>query len=220
MLDALKQLLGGATAAIANLKRSGAGIRERLDELAREEIALLSDPAPLDALGANLEEYVARCRRQWIAANGLTVVHGASGRVARSLGAADQRPAVVPPQLEDVLPGVVTLDLLAGLFPSLLLEGLRQAVKDTEYTPGPAMATRVARLAAIEKERETLQRRHAALVDEAEAAGVHLQHLPEEVGRRTQAAQARERWELDQRANAGYYRRNPGARPPEPEVAP
>ena len=37
---------------------------------------------------------------------------------------------------------------------------------------------------------------------------------------RAHAAQAQERWALDQRANAAYYRTHPKARPPEPEGAP
>jgi hypothetical protein len=155
----------------------------------------------------------------WTAAHGMDVVRGASGGLERGAGPAHDRPAgrVVAPHLEDVLPGVVTFDMMCALVPDVLIDGLRRVVQRTTYQPGPAMATRLERLAAIEEERATLQRRHAELVDEAAAAGVQLAHLPEEVGARLNKQRRRAAWEADVRMNRDYYSRNPSARPPEPE---
>jgi hypothetical protein len=45
VVDTLKQLITGASSAIQGLQRGVTAIREELDELAREERALLSQPA-------------------------------------------------------------------------------------------------------------------------------------------------------------------------------
>jgi hypothetical protein len=219
LIESIKQLLGGATNAIANLKKAEAGIRERLGSLDQEEGRLLSLPAPLADVEASLKALVADLGRPWSAANGLAVIRAASGRIERAMGLADQRPpdTLQPGRLADVLAGPLTLDALAAIAPDVAVKGLVAIVKATPYEAGPPMPDRLTRLAAIEEERQALQARHAELVDEASEADLPMEHLPEERGRRWRAAQRREAWERDQRANADYYRRNPSARPPEPE---
>ena len=160
------------------------------------------------------------------AMNGATVervamdlLRGASGRIERSPGLANARPAdrIVSPNIDDVLPGLVSRDELCWLAPNLVLEGYRRLVQERDYEAGPAMPARLDRLVAIEEERTTLQGRHAELVDEAEAAGVKLTHLPEEVAARLNKQRRRAAWEADVRMNSDYYSRVPSARPPEPE---
>jgi hypothetical protein len=217
MVDTIKQLLGGASAAIQNLRRAEGSIRERLDELARGEAALLSQPAPPGAVEENLAAQVAELGRRWTQVHGMELIREGSGRIEHNSGHARSADVIVPPRpLDEILGGGVSLDMLAALCPTALLEGLRRVVQQTAYQPGPAMAPRLARLAAIENERATLQHRHAELVDEAKTAGVVLEHLPEERAARFQKVQRREAWERDGIANKDYYKRVPSARPPEP----
>jgi hypothetical protein len=211
ILDGLKQLLGGASSAIANLKRAEHGMRQQLDEFAREQGALFTAPlAPADVT-KNLKGLIADLGQRWTASHGMDVVHGASGGLDRSSSGPAQ---IVAPHL--VLPDTVTVDMMAALCPDALLDGLQHVVQGAVYQPGPPLAKRIERLGEIERERETLLERHANLVDEAAAAGVILEHLGEETAARFQKAQRREAWERDGRANETYYRKNPSARPPEP----
>jgi regulator of replication initiation timing len=216
-VDKLKQFVSSASSAISSLKRGVASLCEGLDELALEESALFTQLAPRDAVEENLAAQVAALGRRWTQDHGMELIREGSGRIERNHGHARSGDYIVPPRpLDEILGGAVSLDMLAALCPTVLLEGLRRVVQQTAYEPGPAMAPRLARLAAIEADRETLQRRHAALVDEAKTAGVTLEHLPEERVARFQKVQRREAWERDGRANETYYKHNPGTRPPEP----
>jgi hypothetical protein len=178
---------------------------------------LLTSPAPPAVVEQNLQQLIADHGRRWAPPPGMDLVRAASGRIQRSPGPAHERPAdrVVEPNLADVFPGIDPL--LCAMFPERVFEVLRRIVQETIYQPGPAMATRPARLAEIEKERETLREQHAALVDEAEAAGVHLEHLQEEKFARFHKSQRRRMWESDLNLNRDYYERVPSARPPEPQ---
>lgn len=216
ILNGLKQLLGGATTAIRNVKGAESGLRAALDALAREESFLLSTPAVPSVVEENLPKLIADRGRLWTEAHVMDVVRAASGHIERSSGPAHERPPdrVVEPSLPDV-PGVEPWR--CALYPDQVFEGLRRVIQEKPYQGGPAVPTRPGRLDAIEEERATLQRRHAELVDEAAAAGVRLEHLPEEISARFNKQRRRAAWEADLRMNREYYERVPSARPPEPE---
>ena len=61
-------------------------------------------------------------------------------------------------------------------------------------------------------ERATIQRDDAQVVDEAEAAGIHREHLPGEHGRRIRAAQKAERERVNEVINAPMRRREAAAK--------
>jgi hypothetical protein len=219
VLDSLRQLLGGATAAIQNVKQAEGGIRERLDALTREESDLLANPEAPTVCEENLKVGILAVGDEWTEAHSMDVARGASGRIERSPGPAQGRPAdrVAPPRVKEMLAELGIPDWFCAMAPDLVLEGLRRGARKKDYESAPAMATRLERLAEIEKERETLHERHAELVDEAEGAGVRLQHLPEEIAARLKKQRRRAAWEADVRMNSDYYSRVPSARPPEPE---
>jgi len=218
VLDNLKELITGTSAAISSLKRADGGLRAALDELAREEGELLSRPSPPAAVEQNLAKLIADLGQRWRDAHGLAIVLAGSGSVRRDMGPASRRQPdqLVAPTLAPVFAAPVTVELLSALAPEMVLAGLRRVVEGTRYEAGPALPDRLARLAAIERERGLLEQQHADLVDEAEAAGVHLEHTEAEAGRRAQKAAARKRWEDDVAQNSVYYQHHPEARPPEP----
>jgi hypothetical protein len=218
VLENLKNLLGGASAAIANLRRAELGIRERLGALDREEVALLSLAAPPAELEGNLRALVSDLGRRWTEAHAGDLVRDGSGRVERSLGPVERRsPDVLAPgRLPAVFDGPVSVAMLAGVCPDLLVAGLIGLAQSVRHESGPPLAERLARLADIQAERERLETEHAQLVDEADRAGLTLQHLQGETARRLAGAARREAGERDGVANRDLYRRNPSARPPEP----
>jgi hypothetical protein len=210
MMDTLKQLLGGASSAIASLKKAEAGIRAGLAALDVEQTQHRSLAEPRPAVEANVDRLVGELRARWLAAHGQAVAGAASGRLGEGN-------APEPARLHEVLfMGPVTLDLLAALVPRELAAGLRQIVAETRVESGPALAARLPRLREIEAERQALRQRHAELVDEAAAAGVTLAHLPEEKARRIQLAQRHREWAANVAVNREFYERHPEKRPVEP----
>ena len=110
--------------------------------------------------------------------------------------------------------GPLSLAALAALAPALVREGVRAVIASTPYgDEGPPMRARAALVAEVDGKIAALVTEHAALVDNAGALGITLADLPATVGRRAQAAQAHERWELDQVANRAYYKQSPEREP-------
>jgi hypothetical protein len=218
ILESLKRVIGGASDAIGQVKGALDGILAQLAALDAEQGLLLTRPASADEVKANLARLVADMGRRWREKHAMELIQAVGGRIEQRPGG---RVALVPPTLADPFGHAepFTLDFAAacGVFPDQLLEGLHRVVTETAFAPGPPMAGRIERLSAIERERETLRREHARLVDAANAAGVPLEHLPEERAARLGRVEAHKRWEADGAANRNFYRNNPSARPPEPK---
>jgi hypothetical protein len=220
ILDRIKQILGTAIEDVKHVGKAESALREALAALERDEQALLGRPAPPDEVVATLAVLVTDLGQKWRAEHGAAVVAAASGHIARAGGPVEQRAAdtLRAGALADVLSaGPLSLAALAGLVPDLVIRGLTEVVRGTDYAPGAPMADRLARLGALQKERDTLEREHASLVDRAAASGISIPLLPVEHARRIALARRRESWELDTRMNRAFYERNPNAKPAEPQ---
>jgi hypothetical protein len=190
-------------------------VRARLDELERDDVMLLSSDEAPEVVERNYKTWIEAGGRRWLEAHGKDVVRAGSSHVERSPDPAPAR--VVGPRPDDAVTGLVDWDMLCAIFPDLVLAGLRRIVAQTPYAPGPAAATRPARLAQNADERATLARRHAELVERLLKRGHQAEHLPEEVHARYEWNHRHQMWEADVRMNREYYERKPKARPAEPE---
>jgi len=74
-----------------------------------------------------------------------------------------------------------------------LKEQFSKLVKETAYQAGPPAAERPAEVARLESELAELEKAEEALVDEMNAAGIHVGHRPDVVQRREAARRREER---------------------------
>lgn len=81
--------------------------------------------------------------------------------------------------------------------PAAARRHLRALISAAGWTEGADERTAAATIARIEREVQQLEQQHAQLVDEAEAAGIRLPHLPGETRRREAARLDAERQQRD-----------------------
>jgi hypothetical protein len=209
--------LAGARNGVQELHGLDAALRGALAELEAERGRLLSSKPPkAEALNA-LDVELPKLAAEWMAQRGMGVVASLAGAV-NVTPAGEIRGIVRHSSLADEVGGL-SLSALAAIAPDMVREGLTAMIARTPYEEGPPMADRAALVAEVDRKIEAIVKAHRELVDDAEKMRITLAHLPVTVGRRTQAAQARQRWQADQVANRDYYKRNPSASPPEPEAA-
>jgi len=190
-------------------------LRQEAEGFAVERTRLLSARPPREDLIAAAERQVDAIAAEWANGNGPQIVAALAGSVDVQPGGEEIR-GVVPGDIRNWLPGIVDGSAFIGLVPSIVKARLRDIIAATPYNPGPSMDQRQRMIAELAAKLADVEARHSELVDHARELGITIELLPDVQGRRTRATQAHERWELDQRANESYYRRNPSARPPEP----
>ncbi len=94
--------------------------------------------------------------------------------------------------------GEALFALLVFILGPDLEETAREAVARLAYPEGASLQERRERGAALQAERSRLVEERAGLVDQAQAAGAAVEHLPETVRERRRAAEARQRAEQEQ----------------------
>lgn len=89
----------------------------------------------------------------------------------------------------------VTWGVLALFYPDQAKETFAKLARSYTYTAGPPQAERAGVIAKLEAELAELERAEEALVDDAAAVGVKLEHRPEVTQRRERERSQRERAE-------------------------
>ncbi|MBM3499726.1 MAG: hypothetical protein FJX74_13785 [Armatimonadetes bacterium] len=120
----------------------------------------------------------------WSARNGQSVIYG-----ERCLASPDAGSPRLPWQYGEPLPW----GALATARPDLAASILEGLVRQVEYVPGPSSAERPALIAKLQRDLAALEATELALLDEAAASGVMIQHRPEVAAARADEAERRRR---------------------------
>lgn len=187
-----------ARTAVADLQGAVRAITEQRVVATAEREALLSARPPMAEVLAALDQDLARVGRHWREVYGPNLL-SVLAPVVDPTSAPTYR-AIRHGALEQVFPASFDLGTLAALFPAMIREGLVAALP--AFASGPPMTERPALLAAVDAQVLELETQHAQLVDQAAAAGIVLDHLPETIARRHREARDQERIDAYNRANA------------------
>ena len=198
--------LTGARAAVRDLGDAARGLREEHDRLAEERSGLLSTWPPVDEIVAEAAADVDAIGARWRADHAKAVAEAARSRL-------DVTPngQVNGVARSGLGPLTIRFDFAAacGLLPAIVKEAIATVIRagTADVPTGPPMAARAEMVAQLNERLATVARQHAALVDEANAAGIGLSHLAEERGRRYAVERARSAAQMHNRINAAAIRR-------------
>jgi len=205
--------LAGARTAVDDLHSVEKELRQEAEGLAVERSRRIGSRPPREDIIAAAERQVDAIAADWAKSNGPQLVAALAGSVDVAPDGTVR--GLIPGNL---LNGFPTPDgpALIGLAPSVVKASLRKIIEAAEYVAGPSMDERQRMIADLDAKLADVEARHSELVDHARELGITIALLPNEAGRRSIRAQRHERWALDQRANAAFYRKSPSLSPPEP----
>lgn len=191
------QSLAGARSAVSQLHETEARLLDNLSQLRAKRDQLLSSRPPRADVIANMEAAVAQLGATWLENHGEYIVGNLAGGL--DVGVRGDVAGIRAGRLKsesfhpfDAFPsGNVSIDALCALAPTLVRESLKRIIDSARYEAGPPLTERAPRIAIIDAEIEELEREHAALVDQAEAAGIKIDHTAEERGRRARESARR-----------------------------
>jgi hypothetical protein len=181
---------------------------------AKEELLQLQRaPLPLTEIDERIDGVVEREGAEWLRKHAYQLLR--TGRyLARAVAQADGRGAIE-------IPGTENADffgLLCAGSPEFAAETLRALVRRVEFTSGASSSERPKLIAARASELAALERDEEAFVDELNADGlITIEHRPEVVRRRSNAARLRELEEqsvADRRARQAAVDAKIGAQEP------
>jgi hypothetical protein len=184
--------LAGARSAVQGLRDHESALRGAHNAAVAERARLIGSLPPKADILAAMEGQIDALGDQWRATNEAALIRALGGSI-------DVAPSG---EVTGLRPGSLTgiwttapwtaADLLS-VFPTLFKARLREIIERAEYNAGPPMGDRLRLLAEVDARIGQIERDHAALVDEAGASGIRLEHLPDEHARRMRALPAEER---------------------------
>lgn len=183
---ALGELRKKLAASMKGVQDEIAALRDKIKQTRAQLLEAQNLPLPIDEIIARIPAVVAEHAAWWLDRNGSALVWGN----ARALGVPKLTGSITLPWS---MTEAVSWAMLCASHPKFAGEVLSNLVRRVEYTPGPASSERPAIVERLTAELAELEAAEEAVIDEAVANGVVIQHRPEVVERRTAEAERKKR---------------------------
>ncbi len=183
----VQELRKRLAASTASMQGEIAGLRRQIVETRTRLERTRNAPLPLEEIRGVIPTVIREAGAWWLAQYGSGLLYGEN-----ALGSPKPaRSRTLPWALTEPIPWAA----LAAAKPDLAEEILGNLVAAVHYEPGIRSDDRPALIAKLESELRELETAEEAMIDDAAAAGVLVQHRPEVTHRREGERAAREREE-------------------------